>query len=648
MVRAKGGSAVSRGGAGKLRVLIIVACFLGALVAPALANAGPTIVSLTFDDGDANQYDVRPVLAQHSMHATFYINSGHVGTPGMMTWDQLAGLAADGNEIGGHTVDHVDLTTVDTSTATHQVCDDRSALIAHGFTATDFAYPSGGYDGVESIVQGCGYSSGRRSWGLCPIGDTLSQCASEPYYKKPAETIPPLDTYAIRTIQSIRAWNTLADLENVVTRAENAGGGWVPLVLHNYCDGCDATDGYSISPSIFNAFLDWLAPRVSSGMYSGTYVRTVRDVISDKTPPTSSIGCNSATCSTGWYPSATVSLSATDSETAVSAIRYTTDGSDPTSSSTLYTGPFTVSSTTTVKYRAWDMAGNVEATKSHLIQIDSIAPVSSISCDSAPCSNGTYTQPVSVALSATDTGASGIAAIRYTTDGSDPASSSTLYTGPFTVSSTTTVKYRAWDNAGNVEATNSQLIQINQSLSDTTAPTSTIACNATTCSSGWYRASVTVSLSATDPDDAVAAIRYTTDGSDPTSSSTLYTGPFSISVTTTVKYRAWDSAGNVETTKSQFIQIDTTSPTVSITSPVNGATVTGTVKIVASLADAQSGVASVAFYVDGVLIGTATNSPWQVPWNTKKSKPGQHVLTAIATDRAGNTAQSASVTLTVK
>jgi hypothetical protein len=76
--------------------------------------------------------------------------------------------------------------------------------------------------------------------------------------------------------------------------------------------------------------------------------------------------------------------------------------------------------------------------------------------------------------------------------------------------------------------------------------------------------------------------------------------------------------------------------------------VTGNVKIVAAPADAQSGVASVAFYVDGVLVGTTTSSPWQVPWNTRKASAGQHVLTAVAKDRAGNSTTSAAVTVTVR
>src|SRR5205823_8448856 len=93
------------------------------------------------------------------------------------------------------------------------------------------------------------------------------------------------------------------------------------------------------------------------------------------------------------------------------------------------------------------------------IQIDTTPPTSSIACGGSPCSSGWYGGPVSVALSASDA-ESGVASMRYTTDGSDPTALSPAYTAPFTVSATSTVKYRAFDNVGNAAATKSQLIQI--------------------------------------------------------------------------------------------------------------------------------------------------------------------------------------------
>ena len=621
-----------------MRSFVVFVGVLGALLAPAVASPAPTIVSLTFDDGTENQDSARPILVENGMRGTFYVNTNKLGISPFFTWAQLSALAGNGNEIAGHTLDHVNLTSVTSAEATRQICDDRQALLAGGFAAVSFAYPYGASNAsIESIVQGCGYRSARRAWGLCNIGLMPPNCNDVV-----AETIPPRNRWAIATA-GVRAFHSLADLQSAVTRAEAGGGGWVPLMFHHVCDGCDPANGYSISPSLLSAFLSWLAPRT----VSGTYVRTMSDVIGDATAPASSIACDGGGCS-GWFTQpASVSLSATDSGTAVTAIRYTTDGSTPTTSSPPYTGPFTVATTTTVRYRAWDMVGNVEATKSQLIQVDSASPVSSITCNDSECSSATYGSPVSVALSATDTGGSGVAEIHYETNGSQPTLLSPRYFAPFTVSATTTVTYRAWDSAGNAEATRTRVIQISSTPSDT-APTSTIACNGGSCSAGWYAAPVSVSLSATDAEGSVSAIRYTTDESDPSASSTLYTGPFSISSTTTVKYRAWDNAGNLEATKSQLLQVDTVAPTVSITAPANGATLVGNVKIVAAATDAVSGVASVAFYVDGGLVGTASGSPWQIPWNARKATSGQHVLTAVARDRAGNSTTSAAVTVNVR
>jgi hypothetical protein len=429
----------------------------------------------------------------------------------------------------------------------------------------------------------------------------------------------------------------------------------VPLIFHSICDGCDP-GGYSTSQATLQAFLDWLGPRSTNG----TIVRTVAQVIggpttpppastTDTTAPSSSITCNDAACGTGWYTGpVSVALSATDAS-GVAVIRYTTDGSDPSAASPVYAAPFTVSATATVKFRAWDNANNVEATRSQLISLDSTAPVSSIACNGAPCSSAPYNAPVSVSLSATDA-SSGVAVIRYTTDGSDPTVESATYSAPFTVSATGTVTYRAWDNAGNVEATKSQLIQIDTTPADATAPTSAIACNGSACSSGWYAGAVSVSLSAVDSGGSgVAAIRYTTDGSDPTLSSPIFGGPFTVPATATVKYRAWDNAGNVETTKSQLIQIDTTAPLVTLTSPASGATVSGVVRLEATASDVGSGVARVEFYVDGKLEGTSTLLPYRVNWNTngKKVAKGSHTIYVVVVDRAGNSRATSPITVTV-
>jgi hypothetical protein len=92
---------------------------------------------------------------------------------------------------------------------------------------------------------------------------------------------------------------------------------------------------------------------------------------------------------------------------------------------------------------------------------------------------------------------------------------------------------------------------------------------------------------------------------------------------------------------------DTTAPSVAITSPANGATVSSAITVTANATD-DTGVISVKFYVDGVLIGSEdTSAPYSTSWSTAAVTDGSHVLTAIARDAAGNTATSSAVTVTV-
>jgi hypothetical protein len=356
----------------------------------------------------------------------------------------------------------------------------------------------------------------------------------------------------------------------------------------------------------------------------------------------------------------TVTLSSTDAGSGVAVIRYTLDGSDPTAASPAYGGPFALSRNATIKYRAWDVAGNAEPVRSRSVKVsqpsvDTTPPSSAITCNDVYCSDQPYAASVRVTLTATDD-LLGATTIRYTLDGSTPTTASPVYSGPLTVSATTVVTYRAWDGAGNVEAPKARRIQVGgPAPSDTTPPTSSILCNDAPCSSDVYTASVSVTLSATDAGSGLAAIRYTLDGSDPTPASALYSGPFLLSATTTVKYRAWDNAGNVEATNTQLIRVattpppgDTTPPTVTLTSPTNGATVTGSIKITASASDSGSGVARVEFYVDGQLVGTSTATPYSVTWNSTKSAKGSHTIYAVAVDNAGNSQATAPITVTVR
>jgi Polysaccharide deacetylase len=237
-------------------VLASAVCLL--LLVPSAARAGTTVVTLGFDDGDQTQYQVRPILAGHKMHATFYINSGEVGSgPYYMTWSQIHDFAADGNEIAGHSLTHPFLTQLTPAQQRTEICQDRKNLLNQGFSpVVSFAYPYDKFTSTtKSIVKECGYSTGRRAGGL--------GCCGYPV----AERIPPLDPFATRTPPAIESTTSLATMQSYVTKAERSGGGWVQFSINLVCDGCAPL---SIRPSQLTAFLDWLKPRAAAGTFVAT------------------------------------------------------------------------------------------------------------------------------------------------------------------------------------------------------------------------------------------------------------------------------------------------------------------------------------------------------------------------------------------
>lgn len=92
---------------------------------------------------------------------------------------------------------------------------------------------------------------------------------------------------------------------------------------------------------------------------------------------------------------------------------------------------------------------------------------------------------------------------------------------------------------------------------------------------------------------------------------------------------------------------DTTDPTVSITSPLDSSTVSGTINATASATD-NVGVVGVQFKIDGSNYGSEdTTYPYSISVDTTGLTNDSHTISAVARDAAGNTATSATVSVTV-
>jgi hypothetical protein len=106
--------------------------------------------------------------------------------------------------------------------------------------------------------------------------------------------------------------------------------------------------------------------------------------------------------------------------------------------------------------------------------------------------------------------------------------------------------------------------------------------------------------------------------------------------------------GAPSTQTTQTSTSDTTPPTVSLTAPSNGATVSGTSVTLSATASDNVGVVGVQLKVDGANVGSeVTSSPYSITWDSTGVADGSHTVTAVARDAAGNTTTSSTVTVTV-
>lgn len=110
-------------------------------------------------------------------------------------------------------------------------------------------------------------------------------------------------------------------------------------------------------------------------------------------------------------------------------------------------------------------------------------------------------------------------------------------------------------------------------------------------------------------------------------------------------YAADLGSGTIFRVRTPTGSTDTTAPTVSLTAPTAGASVTGTVAISATATD-NVGVSKVDFMVDGNLVNTDTASPYTYNWNSATVANGSHTITAVATDAANNSRTSTVITVT--
>ncbi|WP_055524543.1 OmpL47-type beta-barrel domain-containing protein [Streptomyces graminilatus] len=279
---------------------------------------------------------------------------------------------------------------------------------------------------------------------------------------------------------------------------------------------------------------------------------------------------------------------------------------------------------------------------------DTTPPQTSATVTGVRNSQGQYVGSASVAIGATDEG-SGVDRVEYAI-GADGAWQP--YTTPVVLDRVGdhSVRYRAFDRAGNAAAEKSVAFTVVAPPTDDTSPPETSATvSGARNADGAYLGMATVTVSASDTGSGVNTVEYAVNSG----SWQPYTGPVMVHQigAHSVRYRATDKAGNISAERSVTFTV-VAQPAEDTTPPVTGATVEGTrnangayvnsAKVTVSATDNHggSGVAKVEYSLDGgpYLAYTAPVSVDRV---------GAHTVTYRASDRAGNTSEARAVSLTV-
>ncbi|HYI00421.1 chitobiase/beta-hexosaminidase C-terminal domain-containing protein, partial [Hyalangium sp.] len=321
-----------------------------------------------------------------------------------------------------------------------------------------------------------------------------------------------------------------------------------------------------------------------------------------------------------------VSLSCDDGGgSGCSGTHYTTDGSTPSTSSSRYSAPIALSATTTLRFFSVDAAGNSEAVKTEQYTLN----LASVTVTAAP-QGGTYGSAQTVTLTCSASAGSSCGSIHYTTDGSTPTTSSPAYSAPLTVSTSTTLRFFATDNLGRASAVVTETYVI-----DPTPPTTTAS-----PAGGAYDSVQSVTLSCDDgTGSGCQATYYTTNGSTPTPSSSMYTGPILIDRPLTLKFFSVDRQGNAEPAKSEdyTFTTDVTPPTTTA-SPAGGVYPTAqNVTLTCDDGAGGSGCANTYYTTDG-----STPTPSSPRYTSPISISAHTVVKFFSVDQLGNS-EAASV-----
>ncbi len=120
-------------------------------------------VAIFFDDGYKNNYTTAyPILKKYGFPATIFVEVGHLGNPGHLTWDEAQRMDADGIAIQSHTMTGAYLPSLGPDALVQELTESKHQLeVRLGHPVDYIAYPVGGFsDSIKQLVRRLGYKAG--------------------------------------------------------------------------------------------------------------------------------------------------------------------------------------------------------------------------------------------------------------------------------------------------------------------------------------------------------------------------------------------------------------------------------------------------------------------------------------------------------
>jgi Bacterial Ig domain len=488
--------------------------------------------------------------------------------------------------------------------------------------------PAGNYRIFTEAFDDTG-SSGRSTWISLTVNPVIASPANGATFTAPANiTINATATDSAGTISKVEFYQGATLLGAATT------------FPYSYTWSNVAASTYSLTAMVYDS--------VNGNTTSAPVTITVN---APNQAPTVSITSPSNGATFTAPASITINATASDSDGTISKVEFyqgATLLSTATTSPYSYTWSNVAAGTYGLTAKAYDNLNAITTSTAVSVTVSANkAPTVSVT---SPSNGATFTAPASITINATASDSDGtISKVEFyqgsTLLGTDTTSPYS-YTWSSVAAGTYSLTAKAYDNLN--ATTTSTAVSV--TVSGNKAPTVSITSPAHGATF-TAPASITMNATASDSDGTISKVEFyrgsTLLGTD-TTSPYSYTWSSVAAGTYSLTAKAYDNLNATTTSTAVSVTVSgNKAPTVSITSPANGATFTApaSITINATASDSDGTISKVEFYQGSTLLGTDTTSPYSYTWSNVAA--GTYSLTAKAYDNLNASTTSTAVSVTV-